>query len=76
MDPLLIDVPERIETERLILRCPRPGDGAMRERGRARDRSHELQALDALGADGADAWTNRRRIAAACRRASCCARTW
>lgn len=29
MDPLLIDVPTRIETERLILRCPRPGDGAM-----------------------------------------------
>lgn len=28
MDPLLIDVPERIETERLILRCPQPGDGA------------------------------------------------
>jgi len=29
MDPLLIDVPERIETERLILRCPQPGDGAL-----------------------------------------------
>jgi len=29
MDPLLIDVPERIETERMILRCPRPGDGAV-----------------------------------------------
>jgi RimJ/RimL family protein N-acetyltransferase len=28
MDPLLIDVPERIDTERLILRCPQPGDGA------------------------------------------------
>lgn len=32
MDPslelLLIEVPERIVTERLILRCPRPGDGA------------------------------------------------
>lgn len=28
MDPLLIDVPERTETERLVLRCPRPGDGA------------------------------------------------
>ncbi|HEX7435941.1 MAG TPA: GNAT family protein [Caldimonas sp.] len=27
MDPLLIDFPERIETERLVLRCPRPGDG-------------------------------------------------
>ena len=27
MDPLLIDVPERVETERLVLRCPRPGDG-------------------------------------------------
>jgi RimJ/RimL family protein N-acetyltransferase len=27
MDPLLIDVPTRLETARLILRCPRPGDG-------------------------------------------------
>jgi RimJ/RimL family protein N-acetyltransferase len=27
LDPLLIDVPQRIETPRLILRCPRPGDG-------------------------------------------------
>ena len=29
MDPLLIDVPERIETTRLVLRCPRRGDGAI-----------------------------------------------
>jgi RimJ/RimL family protein N-acetyltransferase len=28
MDPLLIDVPERIDTERLVLRVPRRGDGA------------------------------------------------
>ena len=28
MDLLLIDVPERIATERFILRCPQPGDGA------------------------------------------------
>ncbi len=28
MDPILIDVPERIETERLVLRVPRVGDGA------------------------------------------------
>ena len=28
MDPLLIEVPERIETERLVLRVPRRGDGA------------------------------------------------
>ena len=27
MDPLLLDMPERIETGRLVLRCPRPGDG-------------------------------------------------
>lgn len=27
MDPLLIDVPARIATEHLVLRCPRPGDG-------------------------------------------------
>lgn len=29
MDPLTIDLPERIETERLLLRSPRPGDGAV-----------------------------------------------
>jgi RimJ/RimL family protein N-acetyltransferase len=29
MDPLLIDVPERIATERLLLRRPQPGDGAL-----------------------------------------------
>jgi RimJ/RimL family protein N-acetyltransferase len=29
MDPLLIEVPERIETERLVLRMPRRGDGPM-----------------------------------------------
>jgi RimJ/RimL family protein N-acetyltransferase len=28
MDPLLIDVPERIATERLVVRVPRAGDGA------------------------------------------------
>jgi len=27
MEPLLIDVPQRLETERLVLRCPQPGDG-------------------------------------------------
>jgi RimJ/RimL family protein N-acetyltransferase len=29
MDPLLMDVPERIETEKLVLRSPRRGDGAI-----------------------------------------------
>jgi ribosomal-protein-serine acetyltransferase len=29
MDPVLIDVPLRIDTERLILRCPQPGDGPL-----------------------------------------------
>jgi RimJ/RimL family protein N-acetyltransferase len=29
MDPLLIDVPDRIATERLVVRVPRPGDGAI-----------------------------------------------
>jgi RimJ/RimL family protein N-acetyltransferase len=28
MDPLLIDVPERIDTDRFILCCPQAGDGA------------------------------------------------
>lgn len=29
MDPLLIDIPDAFETERLIVRCPRPGDGRL-----------------------------------------------
>ena len=29
MDPLLIDVPTQLETERLTLRCLRPGDGTL-----------------------------------------------
>ncbi|MDQ6680963.1 MAG: GNAT family N-acetyltransferase [Pseudomonadota bacterium] len=29
MEPVLIEVPERIDSERLILRCPRRGDGAV-----------------------------------------------
>src|SRR5678816_4819145 len=28
MDPVLMDVPERIETDHLVLRSPRRGDGA------------------------------------------------
>ena len=28
MEPLLIDVPESVQTPRLVLRCPRAGDGA------------------------------------------------
>jgi RimJ/RimL family protein N-acetyltransferase len=27
MNPVLRDIPEQIETERLLIRCPRPGDG-------------------------------------------------
>ena len=29
MDLLLIAIPERIDTERFVLRCPQPGDGAV-----------------------------------------------
>jgi RimJ/RimL family protein N-acetyltransferase len=29
VDPLLLDIPEQFETERLILRVPRPGDSAV-----------------------------------------------
>ena len=34
MDPLLIEVPERIETENLVLRGARRGDGPGRQRRR------------------------------------------
>ncbi len=33
IDPVLVDVPERIHTARLILRAPRPGDGAVLNAG-------------------------------------------
>ena len=46
MDPVLIEVPERIETERLILRCPRPGDGP------TVNDPPEARRLLALGIDG------------------------
>ncbi|HJV67842.1 GNAT family protein [Ideonella sp.] len=29
MNPILRDLPEQLETERLLIRCPRAGDGAM-----------------------------------------------
>jgi len=29
MKPILRDIPEFFETERLIVRCPRPGDGQL-----------------------------------------------
>src|SRR6266571_364520 len=28
MNPILLDIPESFETERLLIRAPRPGDGA------------------------------------------------
>jgi hypothetical protein len=27
MKPILRDIPDQIETQRLVIRCPRPGDG-------------------------------------------------
>ena len=29
MNPTLLDVPTQLETERLLIRCPQPGDGAL-----------------------------------------------
>lgn len=29
MNPILLDFPDSLESERLIIRCPRAGDGAM-----------------------------------------------
>ena len=29
MDPLLVEIPERIDTERFVLRCPQPGEGPL-----------------------------------------------
>jgi RimJ/RimL family protein N-acetyltransferase len=63
MDPLLIDVPTRLETERLILRCPRPGDGAML--AEAEQESNEelrpwmLWAQTARGLDEAEIYCRR-----------------
>jgi RimJ/RimL family protein N-acetyltransferase len=33
MNPILLDVPQQIETARLIVRCPRPGDGEVVHEG-------------------------------------------
>lgn len=54
LKPLLIDVAERIETGRLILRCPQPGDGAIVNAGGLRF-ARRLAPLHAVGANRADA---------------------
>ncbi len=74
MDPLLIDVPERIETERLVLRVPRAGDGAAVNEA-IRVSLAELAPWLPWARRDADASTSRRRTAGASRRASSCART-
>ncbi|TMH13282.1 MAG: GNAT family N-acetyltransferase [Betaproteobacteria bacterium] len=33
MNPLLLDIPEQFETERLVIRCPRAGDGTIVQEG-------------------------------------------
>ena len=57
MDPLLIDVPERIETERLVLRTPAARRRRARQRRGAR-LARRARALDAVGRDDAE----RRRV--------------
>jgi RimJ/RimL family protein N-acetyltransferase len=46
---MLLDIPARIETERLYLRCYQPGDGpwyyAMSQKNRFADKDHEGQGL-------------------------------
>ena len=74
MDPVLIEVPERIETERLILRCPRPGDGPTMNEAERETRA-ELRPLMPW-AHTRRASTTPRPTAGACRRATCCAKTW
>ena len=73
MEPILIDVPERIETERLVLRVPRAGDGRS-----STTRSAPRTPSSRRGCRGPGrcrASTSRRRTAVASRRASSCART-
>ena len=60
MEPILIDVPERIETERLVLRAPRAGDGPPRQR-RDRRLARRARTVDAVGRDDAE----RRRVGGA-----------
>jgi ribosomal-protein-serine acetyltransferase len=42
IDPLLLDFPDHIETERLLIRAPRPGDGPMINEG-VRESFNELR---------------------------------
>mgnify|MGYP003481727094 CR=1 FL=1 len=45
MDPVLIDVPMQLSTERLILRCPLPGDGPAVNEAERESREHPLNRL-------------------------------
>jgi RimJ/RimL family protein N-acetyltransferase len=65
MDPLLIDVPPRLETPRLILRCPQPGDGA-RLNEAVRDSLAELRpwmpwAQSAPTLEESECWCRRQQ---------------
>lgn len=63
MDPVLIEVPERIETERMILRCPRPGDGptvnAAERETRAELKPWMAWAHDGRSLDDSEAYCRR-----------------
>ena len=74
MEPLLIEVPDRLETDRLVMRVPRPGDGRIAERRRSALRTTSSRR-GCRGPARCRRSTSRRRIAGVSRRASCCART-
>ena len=63
MNPLLIDIPDRLETERLLLRVPRAGDGEL-VYASVRESIEELKrwmpwATDAYAATDAEEWCRR-----------------
>src|SRR4051812_10999457 len=67
MNPLLIELPERLETERMLLRVPRAGDGEI-VHASVRESIEELKrwmpwATDAYAVADAEDWCRRKTAA-------------
>lgn len=65
-DPILIEFPDTIETERLIIRAPRLGDGASVHQAVCESQEHlkdwMIWAVDIPDADWYEAWARKNQI--------------
>ena len=65
-DPILIEFPDTIETERLIIRAPRPGDGATVHKAVSESQNHlkdwMIWAVDIPDAEWYEKWARENHI--------------